>query len=45
MNSSAGLGFLCKLGDLVTKTRQGKDFMKVDEGARRPAACIDRAAK
>jgi topoisomerase-4 subunit A len=34
MNSSAGLGFMCKLGDLVTKTRQGKDFMKVDEGAR-----------
>jgi topoisomerase IV subunit A len=34
MNSSAGLGFLCKLGDLATKTRQGKDFMKVDEGAR-----------
>jgi topoisomerase-4 subunit A len=33
MNSSAGLGFFCKLGDLVTKTRQGKDFMKVDEGA------------
>ncbi len=33
MNSSAGLGFLCKLGDLVTKTRQGKDFMKVEEGA------------
>jgi topoisomerase-4 subunit A len=33
MNSSAGLGFICKLGDLVTKTRQGKDFMKVDEGA------------
>jgi len=33
MNSSAGLGFLCKLGDLVTKTRQGKDFMKVDKGA------------
>ncbi len=33
MNSSAGLGFLCKLGDLSTKTRQGKDFMKVDEGA------------
>jgi topoisomerase-4 subunit A len=33
MSSSAGLGFLCKLGDLVTKTRQGKDFMKVDEGA------------
>jgi len=33
MNSSAGLGFLCKLGDLATKTRQGKDFMKVEEGA------------
>ena len=40
MNSSAGLGFVCKLGDLATKTRQGKDFMKVDEGAhaQRPAA-------
>ena len=38
MNSSAGLGFICKLGDLVTKTRQGKDFMKVDEGATRAAA-------
>src|SRR5688572_12854419 len=33
MSSSAGLGFVCKLGDLVTKTRQGKDFMKVEEGA------------
>jgi topoisomerase-4 subunit A len=33
MNSSAGLGFLCKLGDLVSKTRQGKDFMSVGEGA------------
>jgi len=33
MNSSAGLGFVCKLGDLATKTRQGKDFMKVEEGA------------
>ena len=42
MNSSAGLGFICKLGDLVTKTRQGKDFMKVDEGARaRPPALIE----
>jgi topoisomerase-4 subunit A len=42
MNSSAGLGFLCKLGDLVTKTRQGKDFMKVDEGARaQPPALIE----
>ena len=33
MNSSAGLGFRCKLGDLATKTRQGKDFMRVEEGA------------
>ncbi len=33
MNSSAGLGFVCKLGDLVSKTRQGKDFMHVSEGA------------
>jgi topoisomerase-4 subunit A len=33
MHSAAGLGFLCKLGDLATKTRQGKDFMKVEEGA------------
>jgi topoisomerase-4 subunit A len=33
-NNSAGLGFVCKLGDLVSKTRQGKDFMTVPEGAR-----------
>ncbi|MGQ0653013.1 MAG: DNA topoisomerase IV subunit A [Betaproteobacteria bacterium] len=33
VNSSAGMGFVCKLGDLVTKTRQGKDFFKVEEGA------------
>src|SRR5579859_3976724 len=33
MTSTAGLGFLCKLGDLVTKTRQGKDFMRVEAGA------------
>jgi topoisomerase-4 subunit A len=33
MNSSAGLGFVCKLGDLVSRTRQGKDFMAVGEGA------------
>src|SRR2546422_111435 len=33
MSSWAGLGFVCKLGDLVTKTRQGKDLMKVDGGA------------
>jgi topoisomerase-4 subunit A len=40
MNSSAGLGFLCRLGDLVTKTRQGKDFMKVDEGAAAQAPAV-----
>ncbi len=34
MNSTAGLGFVCRLGDLVSKTRQGKDFMSVSEGAR-----------
>ena len=33
-HNTAGLGFLCKLGDLVSKTRQGKDFMTVPEGAR-----------
>jgi topoisomerase-4 subunit A len=31
---SGGNGFLCKLGDLATKTRQGKDFLTVPEGAR-----------
>ena len=40
MNSSAGLGFVCKLGDLATKTRQGKDFMKVDDGASGAAAFV-----
>jgi topoisomerase-4 subunit A len=34
MNNSAGLGFLCKLGDLQAKTRQGKDFMSVAEGTK-----------
>jgi len=34
MSNSAGNGFLCKLGDLATKTRQGKDFMSVPEGSR-----------
>jgi topoisomerase-4 subunit A len=40
MNSTAGQGFVCKLGDLVTKTRQGKDFMKVEEGARARAPAL-----
>ena len=34
LSNTAGNGFLCKLGDLATKTRQGKDFMSVPEGAR-----------
>ncbi|MBV9189851.1 MAG: DNA topoisomerase IV subunit A, partial [Betaproteobacteria bacterium] len=33
MNSTGGLGFLCRLGDLASKTRQGKDFFAVSEGA------------
>src|SRR5919201_1019559 len=41
MNSRAGLGFLCKLGDLESKTRQGKDFFAVSEGAQaRPPAMV-----
>jgi topoisomerase-4 subunit A len=34
MSSSAGQGFLCRLGDLLSKTRAGKEFMNVAEGAR-----------
>ncbi|MGH8706134.1 MAG: DNA topoisomerase (ATP-hydrolyzing), partial [Burkholderiales bacterium] len=34
MASTGGNGFQCKLGDLATKTRQGKDFVSVPEGAR-----------
>jgi len=45
MNSSAGLGFVCKLGDLVSKTRQGKDFMSVGEGARAQAPALLGAGK
>jgi topoisomerase-4 subunit A len=37
MNSSAGLGFVCRLGDLFTKTKAGKEFMSVAEGARAQA--------
>jgi topoisomerase-4 subunit A len=40
MANSAGNGFLCKLGDLATKTRQGKDFMSVPEGARALAPVV-----
>jgi len=42
MSSTAGLGFVCKLGDLASKTRQGKDFFAVSEGAMaRPPAAIN----
>jgi len=34
MSSSGGQGFLCRLGDLLSKTRAGKEFMNVAEGAR-----------
>jgi len=34
ISNTAGNGFLCKLGDLATKTKQGKDFMSVPEGAK-----------
>ncbi len=38
--NSAGYGFRCKLGDLATKTRQGKDFMSVPEGAKALAPAL-----
>jgi topoisomerase-4 subunit A len=43
MSSTAGVGFVCKLGDLASKTRQGKDFFAVAEGAsaRPPAVFLD----
>ena len=41
MSSTAGVGFVCKLGDLASKTRQGKDFFAVSEGASaRPPATM-----
>ena len=40
MNSSAGLGFACKVGDLMAKTRQGKDFMRVEAGAAVQRPCL-----
>jgi len=40
MTNTAGNGFLCKLGDLATKTRQGKEFMNVPEGAKALAPVI-----
>jgi topoisomerase-4 subunit A len=34
MSNTAGNGFVCELGNLATKTRQGKDFMSVPQGAK-----------
>ena len=38
--NTAGNGFFCKLGDLASKTRQGKDFMDVPEGAKALAPVV-----
>jgi topoisomerase-4 subunit A len=38
--NSGGNGFRCKLGDLASKTRQGKDFMSVPEGAKALAPAL-----
>ncbi len=40
MSNTAGNGFLCKLGDLATKTKQGKDFMSIPEGAKALAPVV-----
>ena len=45
MSNTAGNGFLCKLGDLASKTRQGKDFMTVPEGARALAPALAAGGK
>ena len=34
LSTSAGTGFICKLGDMVTRMKAGKEFMSVPEGAR-----------
>ena len=42
--TSAGRGFRCRLGDLVSKTRHGKEFLAVAQGARAlPAIEVSRA--
>jgi topoisomerase-4 subunit A len=45
MSNTAGNGFLCKLGDLASKTKQGKDFMSVPEGAKALAPVLLGSAK
>jgi len=34
LTTSAGSGFICRLEDMVTRLKAGKEFMKVPEGAR-----------
>ena len=46
LSTSAGNGFICKLGDMVTRMKAGKEFMSVPEGARvRPALVLMTAVK
>jgi topoisomerase-4 subunit A len=45
MSNTAGNGFLCELGNLATKTRQGKDFMSVPEGAKALAPVVFDSSK
>ena len=45
LNNSAGYGFVCRLGDMITRIKAGKDFMSVPEGARvLPAVRLGSAA-
>ncbi len=44
LSTSAGNGFICRLGDMVTRIKAGKEFMSVPEGAEvRPALALWRA--
>ena len=40
VTNTAGNGFLCKLGDLATKTKAGKEFMSVPEGSKALAPVV-----
>jgi topoisomerase-4 subunit A len=49
LSTSAGNGFVCRLGDMVSRTRQGKDFMTVPQQAdvmpALPLGTLDEAEK
>lgn len=49
LSTSAGNGFLCRLGDMVTRIKAGKEFMTVPQAARVSAAmpvwCTDAPPK